>query len=484
MSGMYWMRRRVHTTWQFTALCLGVITGIGLAYWWASAWMVWLLVPGLILTIASMIGARRWWLVFALLAGLCLGLARGSTDRRSLAGYEVLYGKAVTLSGVISEDVDANARGGVNMQLRTLSHNSTPIYGQLWVSTTGKPSVRRSDVVEISGKLKPGFGNFAGVITNAKILNVSRPMPGDVALNVRDGFAEKIRSAIHEPAASLGVGYLLGQKRALPNDLADALVVTGLTHIVVASGYNLTILVRLARKAFEKHSKYLVALTSITLMVGFIAMTGLSPSMTRAGLVAGLSLWAWYVGRKFHPVTLLLFAMSVTVLWNPSYLWGNLGWALSFAAFAGVMVLAPLMHAYFWGSEKPSAIGRILMESFAAQVVTMPIILVAFGKLSVISLLANMLIVPFVPLAMLMTLAAGIVGWLMPPLAHVAGLPAEWVLDAMIWVIKCCAEVPWAQISLAAPVWVMAVWYGALVSAAGFLWWRTKLRLRDVSLVE
>lgn len=474
----------MHATWQFTAICLGVLAGVGLAYWWASPWPLFAASSGVVMAGAAIIGTRAWWLIAAFAAGVLMGLSRGGMDRQSLAGYEPLYGKIVTLQGAIAEDVDANTHGGVNMQLRALRHNGKPVYGQLWVSAKSKSSARRSDSVEVTGKLKPGFGNFAGTISGATINQVIRPEPGDVALTIRDGFAEKIRQAVHEPAASLGVGYLLGQKRTLPTDLADALVIAGLTHIVVASGYNLTILVRLARRMFEKHSKYLVALTSGSLVMTFIAMTGLSPSMTRAGLVAGLSLWAWYVGRKFHPVTLLLFAMAATVLWNPSYLWGNLGWALSFAAFGGVMVLAPLMHAYFWGSEKPHMVGRVLIESFAAQIVTMPIILMAFGKMSVVSLLANMLIVPFVPLAMLVTFGAGLVSVIMSPLAQLAGMPAEWLLDAMIWIIKRCAEVPWAQISLHIPWWVMVAWYGLLLVIIGLLRWQTKFNLRNANLVE
>ena len=124
------------------------------------------------------------------------------------------------------------------------------------------------------------------------------------------------------------------------------------------------------------------------------------------------------------------------------------------------------------------------MESFAAQIVTVPIILVAFGKLSVVSLLANILIVPFVPLAMLVTFGAGLVGAVLPAAAHVAGMPAEWVLDAMIWVIKQCAEVPWAQLSVQIPWWVMVVWYGVLIAIAGLLRWRTKFNLRSANLVE
>ena len=109
-------------------------------------------------------------------------------------------------------------------------------------------------------------------------------------------------------------------------------------------------------------------------------MTGASPSMVRAGLVTGLSLLAWYVGRKFHPVVLLGLVSAMTVLWNPNYAWGDMGWMLSFAAFAGVIIVAPIMSAYFFSADKVSSVAQILLETLAAQLVTAPIIMVAFGQ--------------------------------------------------------------------------------------------------------
>jgi competence protein ComEC len=281
-----------------------------------------------------------------------------------------------------------------------------------------------------------------------------------MALDVRDGFAGNIRQAITEPEASLGIGYLLGQKSALPSDLVDALKVAGLTHIVVASGYNLTILVRIGRRLFAKISKYLAMLTGSGLIVGFVAMTGLSPSMTRAGLVAGLGLWAWYYGRKFHPITLLAVAASVTVLVNPSYVWGDLGWLLSFAAFAGVMIIAPIATAYFFGEGNVPFVGQLLIETISAQIATLPIMIMAFQQLSVIAPIANLLVLPIIPLVMLLVALAGVGVMVVPAFAGVIGWPAEQLLHIQIGIINWCADIPWA---LEKPEWQ---WWGVVLYAA------------------
>ena len=95
------------------------------------------------------------------------------------------------------------------------------------------------------------------------------------------------------------------------------------------------------------------------MILSFMAMTGFSPSMSRAGLVAGLSLAAWYYGRTIHPLVLLPVAAGTTLLINPQFGWNDLGWQLSFAAFAGVIILAPLLQRYFFGDKEPGVFRQI-----------------------------------------------------------------------------------------------------------------------------
>ena len=480
-----WLLAKIHPTWHFTAACLGAVIGV-----WSARWvphtggLTWLFTAGL-LTLLWAMRPRRFMLAAALIGGVCLGMWRGSATQESVAVYDALYGKHVQIRGHIADDVETNNRGQAVAKLARVTLDARSLPGDLWVTVTaGQTVLRRSDVMTLDGRLQPGFGSFSASMTGATLVKVEREQPGDVALMVRDDFAEHVRKAIEEPAASLGIGYLLGQKSALPPHLVEALTVAGLTHIVVASGYNLTILVRLARRAFARVSKYLATLSGGVLIVGFIAMTGASPSMVRAGLVASLSMLAWYYGRKFHPVTLLALVAAATVLVNPSYAWGNLGWELSFAAFAGVMIVAPLLQAYFYGNEKPRLVPQILGETISAQLATAPIILVAFGQFSNIAILSNLIILPFIPLAMLLTFIAGLGSYVLPAAAPIIGWPAEFVLRGMVAVVEWCASVPWAQSEVVFPWWGAVVWYGLIAAACWYVKWRTRYRLYEASIVE
>jgi competence protein ComEC len=282
----------------------------------------------------------------------------------------------------------------------------------------------------------------------------------------------------------LGIGYLVGQRRSLPLDLIAALQLAGLTHIVVASGYNLTILVRLARRLFAKLSKYLSTLLSGGMILGFMAVTGVSPSMSRAGLVAGLSLLAWYYGRKFHPVVLLSIAIAVTLFINPGYAWGDLGWQLSFAAFAGVMILAPLAQRYFFGDKKLGTFQQILGETISAQIATAPIIIMTFGQIPNVGILSNLLVLPLVPLGMLLTFIAGLGGLIAPAFAIIIGLPATLLLKYSVGTIDFFASLPWATTKINLAWWGVVVCYLVIISVCVLMWRVTKYNLRDVNLVE
>jgi competence protein ComEC len=169
-------------------------------------------------------------------------------------------------------------------------------------------------------------------------------------------------------------------------------------------------------------------LSSTAMILAFMAVTGMSPSMSRAGLVAGLSLAAWYYGRKIHPLVLLPLAAAVTLLVNPQFGWNDLGWQLSFAAFAGVIILAPLLQRYFFGDKEPGAIRQVAGETLSAQIFTLPLLVMAFGMMSNVALLANVLILPLVPLAMLLVFLAGIFATV-PLLGAVIAAPTTWLLS-------------------------------------------------------
>ena len=480
--------RRIHPVVLIAGLSAGILIGCLVSYFfpsmWFTSWVWWLI--WIFWLVVCFWKARRWLLVVMVVVGMMIGYSRGALELSSWVDVSYYGDSEVILSGIVREDPETGHGGEQRLRLNSVKVNDKTQHGAYWVTVAGEnaTTIERSDEVVVRGELQPGFGTFTASIFRAEIIELHKRVRFDPLLDVRNTFSEAIRSVMPDPQAALGIGYILGQKRALPPDFEAALLTVGLTHVVVASGYNLTILVRLARRLFERISRYLSVLVSGSLVAGFIGVTGMSPSMSRAGLVAGLSLVAWYYGRTIHPGILLLVTAAISVLVNPSYIWGDVGWLLSFAAFAGVMFLAPLLQVYFYGEAKPGVMRQIMGETFSAQLLTLPIILVSFGVFSNVAIIANLLVLPLVPLAMLLTFVVGLVTIAIPALAGLVALPAYWLLSYMTWIIELLAELPWASAEFEVDVVMALAMYSIIVLLIVILKRATGFSFRRVNIVE
>lgn len=486
-QGQHTTTRHIHTSWRLAFAGWGVLIGtlaasLGFGFIRPDV-MYWTLPVVLVLMTFAFGGKTAIFTVIVLLAGAGIGIWRGGTMQVSLRDYESLIGHSVSLSGTVSEDTSHGPKGDTRAQLTHVNINGKDLPGKVWVSMTSDVSepVRRGDRLGLTGKLSDGFGNLPATMPRATLVTFAPTSQQDYALRFRDWFATGIRHAIPEPAASLGSGFLLGQHSDLPGSLEGELRTVGLTHAVVASGSNLTILVGFTRRLFKRTSKYTATVLGASMTLGFILLTGFSPSMTRAGLVTGLSLLAWYYGRRIHPFVLLPLAAGITLLYDPSYIWGDIGWYLSFSAFAGVLVLAPLIQHYFWGPDfKPNLMLEILIGTTAAQLATLPVILYAFGTLSPYALPANMLVLPFIPLAMALTFVAGIAGLALPgPVAGIIGTPAGLIMDYMLRVIHWVAALPSAQMTASTGPPILAGLCTALVLCCLYMQRRTRHRFNQ-----
>ncbi|MDO4684423.1 MAG: ComEC/Rec2 family competence protein [Candidatus Saccharibacteria bacterium] len=479
---------RLPLVYGVVACGAGILIGALLARVASGAWFaswVWLVVWGVLLLLLL-----RWrfvWSVVLLcMVGMLLGYTRGNMVMAGMQPAVAMYGHEVLLEGVVSEDVTITKRGDAVVRLAAHTVQKTPVEGIFWVVVSGDDGKRlqRSDIVQIQGRLQEGFGTYAGAMYRAKVVQVQREVGRDPFVELRDWLSGGIHQQLASTEAALGAGYVLGQKSALPPDFDEALRTVGLTHVVVASGYNLTILVRFARRLFGRVSRYAAALAGGSMAAMFIGITGLSPSMMRAGMVAGISLLAWYYGRQLHPLVLLLVTAAISVLVQPSYIWGDVGWLLSFAAFAGVMLCAPVLQSYFFGDAKPGALRQIVGETLSAQVYTAPIILVMFGTFSNVALLANILVLPLVPLAMVMVAVTGLASLWIPMAAGVVAWPTQALLQYMTMVVDTLAAVPWAATEWQVG-WQMAVaMYVVLAIVTIWLYRRSTVEYRAVNVVE
>lgn len=476
-----WLKQRVHISWHIAALSIGVLLGVviaGFSDLKISGYEWWLLTFALFTV--GILSRRRNIIVLMVVAGGVLGMLRGSGEQTALQHYQQYYESSVILGGTVAEDPTYGPKGDLRLKLKSVQVNSYKLPGTVWVSSVQNHDVKRGDKLAVSGTLQEGFGTIAASMFRADILNVERPVPGDIGRRLRDWFATGVKNSLPLQEAQLALAFLVGQKLTNSETLNEQLRTVGLIHAVVASGYHLTVLIEFVRRLLTKVSKYLTLVCSAGLVSVFILITGFSPSMTRAGLVAGLGLIAWYYGRVMHPLVLLPVAAAVTVLYQPEYLWGDVGWYLSFAAFAGVLILAPLLNHYFWDtSKRPGMFREILLATVSAQLVTLPIIVSVFGYYSAYALLANLLVVPLIPLVMMLTFISGVVGLIVPAMATILSMPLVWMLNYMIIIVEWIAALPSAKTEVQLGHFGIMVSYAVIISFTAFLWVKTKHNFRN-----
>ena len=404
----------LHQSYFVIMLSIGILTGTILALifrinYFNSPWWCGL---AILLLIITYLKPKFIFIIIAFLSGMVLAFFRTSSE---LAGENYIrnfYNINIIVTGTIDGDPETD-ESGTKFKLVNLAFGNEKISsaGNLYISSYKNQTLKRNDTVTLSGKLSNGFGVYAGYMWRPKIISHSRPEPGDLILRIRDWFAERIKKLIPEPESLLGLSYLLGMKSGLPDDLNENLRTVGLVHIVVASGAHLAILVNLAKKLFGKISRFAALLFSILFIIFFMAMVGWTPSIMRAGIMTILNLLAWYVGRKIAPWRLILIVIASTLIVDPMFII-NLGWLLSFASFAGIMILGPKLAKFFYGEKKPGFIGETIMTTLAATIMTLPITLYYYGQISLISILANLLILPTLPYAMGLTFLTGLVSGL------------------------------------------------------------------------
>ena len=345
------------------------------------------------------------------------------------------YGQTIDVAGIVDGDPDTD-EGIIKFKLNQLRFGkaSNTKNGVLFVSLKTNTKIERGDKLLLKGKLSEGFGVYVGSFYRPQVLKLEKPDPGDLALIIRNWFAERIMEQIPDPEAGLGLSYLLGIKTGLSKALEENLRTAGLIHIVVTSGMHLGILVGLTRKIFGNLSRFFGTLLSIVFVIVFMSMVGFTASITRAGIMTILTLLAWYSGRRFSAWRIIVIVAAITLIIEPSYLI-NLGWLLSFASYAGVMILGPKLSKFFYDKKKPSFVGSAIITSISATLMTLPIILYYYGQISLLFVVSNLIISPTLPYVMGLTFLNGILAGI-PFLGMIISFLATKALDFHIFIIE------------------------------------------------
>ena len=331
------------------------------------------------------------------------------------------------------------------------------------------PPVVPSDRVEISGGIRAppadDYGAYLARIGAAGTLRAEslKLLPAHSSLaaaleGLRRAASVGLERAMPEPEAGLAAGVLIGLRDRVDRDLAADFTTAGASHVVAISGWNIAIVAStLGALAGGLRRRRRAILTAVAIVL-YVVFVGPSPSVVRAGVMAGVALLGRELGRPGTAAGALGWAVTALLLLDRAWV-DDAGFRLSVLATAGILAWGSSLTARLAGAA-PSRLRRWLAEilgvSLAAQAATTPIVLLEFGRLSLVAPLVNLIVVPLVPPAMAtgaLALGIGVLAGMGLPgiVATLVGLPAWGLYAAMVATVRAGASLPLASIQLDPP---------------------------------
>lgn len=377
--------------------------------------------------------------------------------------YEALFDNKSTLQALVVAEPDVRA----DRQMLTVrpAENGQKIL----LTTTKVQEFFYGDEVYLSGTLREpkiyedfdykGYLERHGVyaVSSYPKILILKSHKGNWAyerlLGIKAYLISRLQRVVPEPEASLLLGILIGARKSLPQNITDEFTQTGLSHIVAVSGYNISIIISALGWLAYVFGRRGSTLVVCGVIVVFVLIAGPSASVIRAAVMGTMLLVAFALGRPYAAGPAICAAAAGMLLVNPKILFWDVGFQLSFAATLGIVYGNPLLERL---AEKLPNLGPVkstVITTLSASLATLPFILFQFGRLSLVVVPANLLVLPIIPTVMLFGFLA-----LFPVVGSGFAMLAGWILKYILFVTHWLARLPFASVDapISAPVfWVM-----------------------------
>lgn len=493
---------------RLIAIALGWAAGIVLA----SGTGLHAAVPWLILTLMSVLVSWLVWsgasyrnLTLAFIAFALGGLRYSFVPQSSdVAQYNNLGG--LTVEGVVSAEPDVrDDRVEVRLEVQTVTRIGQTVSssGLVLVQAPASASLHYGDRIIATGLLViPSVSDTfsyrdylarSGVFSIMPDASVEVKSSGEgnallrMLLDFKDRARQLIGQSLPEPSAGLLTGILLGDARGLSSEISNAFSAVGASHIIAISGFNMAVLSGVVMGLLARFNvrPRLAAFIGLTVIAVYTVLVGASASVVRAAIMSSMLVIGSLLRRKSYVPTSLAFVAVLLSLQNPTVLW-DVGFQLSLFATLGLALFANPLTDYFNAGlarlfPRRTAliigdfVGEPLIVSIAAQIMSLPLILLYFGKLAVVSLAVNLLVIPVQSVLMVLGLAATFLAFVVFPVAQILFWLDMLLLGWTLGAVRAFARLPFAQVDVQIDPRLIALFYvvvigGALMVATKSVW--------------
>lgn len=372
-------------------------------------------------------------------------------------------GQEVTFSGIIMKDPDVRLRS--KYLTVKIDNNNVSIL----VMVGRESEIYYGDEVRINGVLKEpeNFTTTSGkefnykrylanqdiyfLIKNPKVEIISHGNGSKVKsflYKIKNVFIKNINKVIGMPESDLASGLLLGARGGFDEETKEDLIETGTIHIVALSGYNVSLVAEGVMKTFNYiFSQTVSIILGVIVVLFFIIMTGATSTAIRAGIMATIMLLGRMTGRTYDAGRALVIAGLLMIAQDPRVL-VDMSFQLSFIATGGVLFITPKTMKWFKFLPMRFKIREMVATTVAATISVLPLLLYLTGVLSLVSLLANSLILLSIPWAMLFVFITGILGFISIPLSIPFGFISYIILYYILFVIHFFGSLSFASVTI------------------------------------
>lgn len=283
---------------------------------------------------------------------------------------------------------------------------------------------------------------------------------------VREKFENSLQKVLPYTDYGFMNGLLLGSKGGIDQEDTNAFIKTGTIHIVALSGFNVMIVANAFMRAIGAVAMGALAYVSGGIaVILFVIMAGGSATAVRAGAMAVISLFAQFSGRTYTALRALVIVSLLMLVYNPRTIF-DVSFHLSVLATFGIITLPAKIVRYFRWVPAYKGFRELIVATASASMVVIPYIMYVMGSLSIISLVANALILPIISYLMWFGFMAGLIGLFAPtlslPFAYIAHIGTAYIFI----VVHFFAKLPFASINITnLPLVVVLAFYAWLI------WW-------------
>ena len=288
-----------------------------------------------------------------------------------------------------------------------------------------------------------------------------------------------MRLAIAKQIAKIYIGeekhlvkaLILGERKDLDKSIVADFINSGTVHVLAVSGLHVGFIVAILFLLFGRFNLFLKSGITVVGILLFIIISGGHPSVIRAGVMAIIMIFAFVSGRNYSSFNTLALAAFIILVFNPEELF-NPGFQLSFAAVFSILFFYPYLEKNVYnlqiGNQFIRNIILLFSLTFAAQIGTLPITLIYFRKLSLISFFVNIIIVPLIGVVVALAVASILFSFVSIYIGILFATTNTLIIRLMFYLAKLSSSLTYSHLPIVNFTWFDAILYFSLLAAVTY----------------